>query len=290
MKRSAIFYMCLSLLVLMPSLACAQEAGVVPLPSAVDHKKAAELKGGSLIVPWKAGDIVVHGQLEGEFNAQGQAEKVYRQFLGMTPEGFYKVQSFFKADGAKLTDPYIVISHDAVVDERFSGHERQAQGDYVQWYHNGNEHARYHYLNGKLDGAQSSWYENGRKMLEITFVDNLAQGQATVWDKDGFKISEVNYLDNRIKEIKNYAYGEYLIAHYVMDEQGDGAQVSYWFINGQKESEGSIRKELKQGLWTTWDENGKMRSQGTYLNDEKIGTWKHWDENGILLPDVNSQP
>lgn len=290
MKKIAISYVCLPLLLLMPLLVYAQERKAEGMPPALGAEVSTELKVDPFMVPWKAGDIVVRGQLEDEVNVMGQAEEVYRQFLGMTPEGFYRVQSFFSADGIKLTDPYVVLSLEAVVDPRFSGYEREVQGDYVQWYHNGREHAKYHYQKGKLNGLQSSWYENGRKLLEITFVNNLAQGKATIWDSDGFKISEVVYLDNQVKEMNNYAYGQYLIAHYVMDEDGGGSQVTYWFKNGSKESEGALRNDLKQGVWTSWYENGQMRSQGAYQNDEKIGSWKHWDENGVLTPSDDLKP
>lgn len=237
---------------------------------------------------WKIGDEVATGVAEGEFDENLKNEKVYRKFLGITPEGRYLVQSFFTSDNAKLTDPYLLITQQAVTDTQFSGHERLVQGEYNQWYHDGAQHTAYNYDNGKLNGLQNTWYNNGKKMLEVTYRDGLAEGLATVWDSDGFKISEIIYLNNKVKEIKNFAYGLYEIAHYVMEDDGESAQVVYRYKDGQKESEGfMLREDRKQGPWTSWYENGQMREQGEYNNNEKVGDWKSWDVDGTLIEEKN---
>ena len=234
--------------------------------------------------PWKIGDVVAEGVLETEFDENGEEEKVYRKFLGVTPKGLYLVQSFFTSGDAKLTDAYLLLTPEDVTDMQFSNHERHVEGEYIQWYRNGIQHTHNQYRGGKLDGLQKTWYNNGKIMLEVTYRDGLAQGLATVWDIDDFKISEVTYMDNKIKEIKNYAYGQYEIAHFVTSEDGQSSQVTYRYRNGQKESEGLMLKgEKKQGPWTSWYESGQMRDQGEYSNNEKIGHWKSWDADGNLI-------
>ena len=53
-----------------------------------------------------------------------------------------------------------------------------------------------------------------------------------------------------------------------------------WYENGQKESEGPCKNGKKHGKWIEWYEDGPKFSKGTYKNGNRDGKWIRYHENG----------
>jgi antitoxin component YwqK of YwqJK toxin-antitoxin module len=61
---------------------------------------------------------------------------------------------------------------------------------------------------------------------------------------------------------------------------GTGAS-TYWFPNGQKQSEGITLTDMqKDGKWTGWHDNGIKNFEGTYKAGKKVGVWTWYNEKG----------
>jgi antitoxin component YwqK of YwqJK toxin-antitoxin module len=54
----------------------------------------------------------------------------------------------------------------------------------------------------------------------------------------------------------------------------------YYYMNGQKSSEGEYLNDKHEGLWTYWYENGNKSMEGKYKNDMKYDIWTYWYESG----------
>uniref|UniRef100_A0A6C0E999 Uncharacterized protein n=1 Tax=viral metagenome TaxID=1070528 RepID=A0A6C0E999_9ZZZZ len=60
-------------------------------------------------------------------------------------------------------------------------------GSYAQWYSNGNLKSQANYVNRTLNGKYTSYYENGNKEMESFYVDGLETGVTHEWSADGDK-------------------------------------------------------------------------------------------------------
>ena len=49
-----------------------------------------------------------------------------------------------------------------------------------------------------------------------------------------------------------------------------GETKSYYYSNGQIESEGNYKDDKKDGNWTYWRNNGQIKSEATYKDGECV--------------------
>ncbi len=56
--------------------------------------------------------------------------------------------------------------------------------------------------------------------------------------------------------------------------------VTYWYTDGQKQREGTIKNGNKDSLWTEWFENGQKRCKISYKNGDLDGILSEWYESG----------
>jgi antitoxin component YwqK of YwqJK toxin-antitoxin module len=84
-------------------------------------------------------------------------------------------------------------------------------------------------------------------------------------------LKETTYYMDRQKEME----GSY------KDNLRDG-QWTVWYKNGNKWSEGFFKKGLNDGKRTTWYETGKIRYEAWYRDGIKVGKWRFFDEKGNL--------
>jgi antitoxin component YwqK of YwqJK toxin-antitoxin module len=133
-------------------------------------------------------------------------------------------------------------------------------GEWSQWYKNGQLRDVVVYKNGQKDGYDQSWFKNGQKNSEIIWKNNRFAGPVTIW-----------YLNGQMR-----LKGEF-------NELSAGL-ISLWFESGQMGYRGYFDRSqipsIKENLHTTWYENGNIKSQGIYQSDKKEGKWIYWYANG----------
>ena len=55
-----------------------------------------------------------------------------------------------------------------------------------------------------------------------------------------------------------------------------------YYCNGNKKNEFSIKGPFADGKHTWWYPNGQIQSESYFKDNNKVGTWKYWDINGNL--------
>jgi antitoxin component YwqK of YwqJK toxin-antitoxin module len=50
-------------------------------------------------------------------------------------------------------------------------------GEYLEWYENGQQYIKCTYTDGKLNGEYLEWYENGQQYKKCTYTDNERNGE-----------------------------------------------------------------------------------------------------------------
>jgi len=105
--------------------------------------------------------------------------------------------------------------------------------------------------------AHHEWYENGQKAVEENFVISGKKwpGLHKYWYENGQMKAEQRLIE-------------------------DEWQVTYYYDQGQKESEGNMEKGERHGPWTHWDENGNKRIEQNWKNGLEHGIWITYKEDG----------
>jgi antitoxin component YwqK of YwqJK toxin-antitoxin module len=67
------------------------------------------------------------------------------------------------------------------------------QGDFKEWYKNGQLKEQKTYKDGKLEGSLRTWYDNGQMNTSVAYRDDLTQGIGRFWAQDGSLTLECHY-------------------------------------------------------------------------------------------------
>ena len=188
---------------------------------------------------------------------------------------------------------------------------------WIFWYHNGQKKAEgaYRPLDGRIQrpgslwgpadaeeyrgepprtGIWTFWYENGQKAAEGGYRGdkggqiNIKEGVWTFWYENGLKSAEGGYDGD--STVQMLLWWPYLLERekesfdwYEAPKTFKVGLWSYWYENGQKESQGKYERWDKVGLWSYWYKNGQKESQGKYEKGVKKGSWTYWDVNGQII-------
>lgn len=235
--------------------------------------------------PKSAPQSAQHAPFElGEVVAQN--DKYYREFWGMTPQGYYTVQDFYQKNqpleggeevlntsqgmAAKRTDPYTLVNLTDVQSwmlEDLSPVQQynnlgavEIDGPYVQWYPNGGKAIEGHYESGRQQGVWTVWYDSGKMMLQETLLAGSRHGDSKGWHKNGTLAGSGTYADNMRQGVW-----------------------TVWYDNGAKMQEGTYDNDMRSGLWTFYYDNGNRKEAGSFENGEHTGIWQWWDLSGTLV-------
>jgi len=156
-------------------------------------------------------------------------------------------------------------------------------GEYIEWYEDGELRELGFYSNGKKHGKFSSWDENGLKTKESTFEDDVLTGGRQFSTKKFFFKKKgpegrkpengplTFYWPNGNKKEQNY-----------YKNGNEHGECTYWFYNGNKEQEGSHRQGECEGLYTWWFDNGDVRSKQMFENGKWHGECIWWYPDGTI--------
>ena len=114
-------------------------------------------------------------------------------------------------------------------------------------------------------GKQGLWKfftSNKELFLEVTYENDIKNGPC------------VRYFPSTggVKEEINYYYGE---------KEGD---FKSYFLTGATKSEGSFKKNRRDGHWTFYHSNtGEKSCEGDYANGKKEGEWLYYNRNGEMI-------
>lgn len=223
-------------------------------------------QGGNVLSP----EAVYNPPFEmGALLARNQT--VYREFWGMTDQGYYTVQDFYH-NGNKRTDPYTMVRFEelqTLLPEDFGSVVQQYDnlvkvgisivGPYVQWYPNGQMAMSGYFENMIPSGEWNLYYESGTPMLRNTWRGGMLNGTSQGWHENG----------------KLAGQGEYY------NDQRQGIW-TVWYPNGSKMQEGAYQNDLQDGTWVYWYDDGIKKEAGLYTNGVRVGMWTWWTRQGVL--------
>jgi uncharacterized protein (TIGR02145 family) len=151
--------------------------------------------------------------------------------------------------------------------------ENRLNGDYKEWYPNGNIKTRGNYLNDKDEGDFHLFDSLGRETAVLHYAEGKLQGKSKV------------FFDSNGKPVTNFDYSDYYREMYYLNEVIDtNYLVTYYYLNGIKKYETKLLSdapEIPNGMTKFYDTFGNLSSEGLFISGKKVGIWKEYHPNGM---------
>ncbi len=213
---------------------------------------------------------------------------------------------FYRADGPLFQEPvYAPYAEPFLSEAHFV--DGQIEGPWTIYDRNKQKVSEWHFQLGTPHGVWTWYYPGGQKLREVTYINGVPEGKVLEWGQNGKASDGEQYVGGRLRRLESAAYapgrkhweGWYLYGKettkttydwwrgqastVVVSVDGDkvrDGKWTWWYPNGQKESEGLYVAGAKNGVWTWWHPNGQKWIQGDYVLDSQSGKWTWWNPAG----------
>ncbi len=138
------------------------------------------------------------------------------------------------------------------------------EGQWKQWYSNGEKMREFHYLHGQYHGVSYSWAENGQLLSERHFASGRPEGP---W-------LNYYYPEGHLSEERHFQEGLRV------------GMWSKWFPNGQEREKCFYSNGIRNGIFKQWHDNGQPSSRSIYRNDKLNGLSQKLSPSGQLVAEV----
>ena len=156
--------------------------------------------------------------------------------------------------------------------------EGNLDGEYKQWYENGNLKIRSYYKDGKEDGVSKSYYENGNIEQERIYDNNLLLNRKKYYSNGQLKEEELYDKGHRIGVNKEwYENGN-------LKYEENYKNYKEYYENGQLKEE--HYENLHRETTIKYFENGEIDSQAHFINGKREGINIHhsdWDKEHKII-------
>lgn len=185
----------------------------------------------------------------------------------------YQDQATKYSDGTVHSESdYVRMSNDEIIND----------GDYTEYYRNGNKFAQGTFKMGIHHGKWTYWHENGEQCKQVTFDNGKPDGTWKVYDEQGKLMAKKTYQDG-VREgewITYYPGGKQVQVKFNLKEgKLTGERIAY-YKNGQERQRGTYIDSQPEGVVTEWDESGRKLVEVNFKNGKRHGKMTYWDEDG----------
>lgn len=223
---------------------------------------------------------------------------------GASRDNIYLVKKFLKKDGDY--EEYYPEEEGGGIKLQYHMTGGCLNGEYKEYYDNGNIIKISHYKDGKLNGECKSWWHNGNISMVTRHEDNKLHGKFLEYRYDGTLDRECEYKEGKLhgryieyKEdgtyLKECFYTEgKLINLRTYNTSGILTLKKSLIINDTYELtryyEGDGKLHYKvimvggkwNGEYNSWWHNGNKCIETTYKDDKIHGEYTYWNEDGTL--------
>ncbi len=233
------------------------------------------------------------------------------------PNGKVKVVGTYTKDGVPegvrreyneqgQVERSFIFRYGRIVGEGIFTDAGQKQGNWKEYYIDGNLKAtgnyindlhegiwKYYYKNGQLEeigkyvnnAPDSTWYwyfSDGNLLRKEQFYNGLRDGMLTEYDREGNIITQGDYLEGMKEGNWIYQVGDSKEEGEYGEDLRNGLWNSY-YADGNLRFEGKFIDGNPNGEHSWYWNSGKLKQQGKYIMGRKNGDWKKFDENGIPI-------
>lgn len=161
-------------------------------------------------------------------------------------------------------------------------------GEYNEWFENGDPRVQTIFKAGKKDGKEIWWHESGQRRSVRTYKDGQKDGPAVGFFQDGSKEWECAWvMGSPNGEYREFFPGGELksIIHYRDGKRHGDLEVWYAADPDRGLPRRPARKKkfvngLIEGASREWWSNGKLKKEASYKAGKLDGAMVAWDESG----------
>ncbi|AMD95338.1 toxin-antitoxin system YwqK family antitoxin [Leptotrichia sp. oral taxon 847] len=143
--------------------------------------------------------------------------------------------------------------------------------------------------NGVLNGNYTEYYANGNNYTTGKYVNGKKEGEWLVYSENGKLWKRYQYSNDELNGRYSSYYGKTGNQETVGQYQ-NGKMTGNWteyYENGSRKSQGTYVNGYRNGLFTEWNSSGSKSSEINYQDDQINEPMKVYYENGNLLYEAN---
>jgi antitoxin component YwqK of YwqJK toxin-antitoxin module len=168
---------------------------------------------------------------------------------------------------------------------RFSDNHFEADGQYREYYPNGQLFVEGQFRRGRQEGEWTYYFDNGKVNRKAMFKNGLPDGPREIYRVDGTLAAKRGFKNGqRDGEWISYdATGKQPLReeHYV-DGKQDGVW-KIWFPGGRLKQEIGLKQGQRHGTSTEWDEQGEKRAELNFADGKLHGAATRWFPDGRVI-------
>lgn len=212
-----------------------------------------------------------------EFNEKGEISKSYIFSNGkMIGEGIIDQSGVKQGDWKEFYE-----NGQKKAEGKYTGGKKI--GNWVYYFPDGKIEQKGKYLPGdKADGLWVWYFNNGQIEREEEFVSGKEEGFFREYSDSGKLIASGNMLDGAEEGAWIYDFGNYVLK----GEYKNGARFGVWkgyFENGKQAFEGKYSDDLPDGEHKFYYHSGMLMRRGFFEMGKKEGNWEYYLEDGTLF-------
>ncbi len=131
----------------------------------------------------------------------------------------YHVRDYFENGQIQMDAFYGSFDKNVKEDYQCNYHSNIKEGNYMEWYENGQVEFTGNYKNGLRNGLCLSWYKSGQKEADENWLNGQLNGTVKYWTENGdlqFNLTFYHGINQNPKEV-NYQYLQYTPKEYNKD-------------------------------------------------------------------------
>lgn len=136
---------------------------------------------------------------------------------------------------------------------------------------------------GKQTGKWDWYYEDGKLRRESNFFKGQEDGDFMEYNDSGTVITQGQYTDGMKEGKWIYQLGNYKSVGKYLDDMEDSTWTEYYNDNGKVRFTGKYSQGRPDGVHTWYYEDGKVEVEGKYTLGLMEDKWKYYSEDGSLF-------
>jgi pimeloyl-ACP methyl ester carboxylesterase len=132
-------------------------------------------------------------------------------------DGLYHVRDYYPNGQIQMEGTYSHFDNRIKEESLWCNYRTNTkEGEFKEWYENGQIESKTHFLNGLRHGLLEYWYFNGQREAKLNYMNGQEQGKCTWWNADGSLQNELIFEKglNQNPKDTNYRYISYTPREY----------------------------------------------------------------------------
>jgi antitoxin component YwqK of YwqJK toxin-antitoxin module/tetratricopeptide (TPR) repeat protein len=262
---------------------------------------------GNLILEltYKGSDIIAYKNFDKDGNvlSEGEKKKKSMDFIMYHTKDVPKLRgAYYKGNEYGLWERF--NEYGVLVEEYSYNEDGYLEGEYKEFFDNGELEVISTYKDGYMDGPFTEYYKNGKVYSEGWYVEGEPVGEWVGYHRDGtvrtrryFTEGELNgeliFYDEsgKVTEISKYFYGNYEggynfdttgnIIYEIMLDKGAG-EAKWLDFQGNVMTHHFYKGGVQHGKCEYYYGNGQISSEGEKFNGKEVGEWKYYFRDGSV--------